>query len=336
MIGVIMTKGLFNYRQPERPGQNCEGNCERREISLVGRGRGGGNNYGRNQRENQVRDYNRLPPPVDRRGSRPVNGVNLLEQSGRYTTLNTNRAEIYATIKDKGLLTPPKPIVGGLGGNTHYKYCEFHKVTGHRTVDCIDLKEQIEWLVQNQYLKEYVDDQRRGGRRGDIRDNVAIMIMGGPTLTGDSNRSMKNYSRYSLKSVEVNFNIPIPKKQRVQKVPIMFTEEDEEAVVHPHEDALVMKVVLAGQELNRAFVDGGSSIDILFKQTLDNLQIGDLRLDPVRTSLKGFGGAELIPLGLIDLPLTIGSSPLQKTVMVTWLVVDESSSYQVILGRPIG
>ena len=114
----------------------------------------------------------------------------------------------------------------------------------------------------------------------------------------------------------------------------MFTDEDEEAVAHPHEDALVVKVVLAGQELNRTFVDGGSSVDILFKQTLDDLQIGDLRFDPVRTSLKGFGGAELIPLGLIDLPLTIGSSPLQKTMMLTWLVVDEPSPYQVIFGRP--
>ena len=181
-----------------------------------------------------------------------------------------------------------------------------------------------------------MDDQRRGGRREDIRDNIAMMIIGGPTLAGDSNRLRRNYSRYSLKSFEVNFNILALKKQRIHKVSIMFTDEDEEAIVHPHEDMLVVKVVLAGQELNRAFVDGGSSIDILFKQTLDNLQIGDLRLDPVRTSLKGFGGAELIPLGLIDLPLTIGSSPLQKTVMVTWLAVDESSSYQVILGRPIG
>lgn len=102
----------------------------------------------------------------------------------------------------------------------------------------------------------------------------------------------------------------------------MFTDEDEEAVVHPHEDAFVVNVALAGQELNRALVDGGSSVDILFKQTLDDLQIGDLRLDVVRTSLKGFGGAELIPLGLIDLPLIIRSSLLQKTMMVTWVVVD--------------
>ena len=91
-----------------------------------------------------------MPPPVDRRRLKYDNGVNLLEQSGRYTLLNRSRVEIYTAIKDKGLLTPPKQIVRGLGGSAHHKYCEFHKVTRHGTVDCIDLKEQIEWLVQNQ------------------------------------------------------------------------------------------------------------------------------------------------------------------------------------------
>ena len=42
-------RGLFNYRQPERPDRDWEGNHERREISLIERGREGGNNYGRNQ-----------------------------------------------------------------------------------------------------------------------------------------------------------------------------------------------------------------------------------------------------------------------------------------------
>lgn len=299
----------------------------------MGRGREG-DSYAKNRRENRGREYDQLPPPVDRRGSGSDHRVNLVEQNGRFTPLNVSKAEIFTAIKDKGLLSPPKPIAGGQGGNAHHKYCEFHKVSGHGTADCMDLNEQIEWLVQNQYLKEYVSNQRRNGRGGDIGGNVTMMITGGPTIAGDSNRSRKNYSRYSLKSYEVNFNVPIQKTQLVQRVPIMFTDEDEEAVTHPHEDALVVKVTLAGQELHRALVDGGSSIDILFKQTLDGLQIDDFKMDPIRTSLKGFGGAELIPLGVIDLPLTIGSSPLQKTVMVTWVVVDEPSPYQVILGRP--
>ena len=62
----------------------------------------------------------------------------------------------------------------------------------------------------------------------------------------------------------------------------MFTDEDEEAIAHPHEYALVVKVALARQELNGALLDGGSSVGILFKKTLNEVQIGDLRLDPVR------------------------------------------------------
>ena len=33
-----------------------------------------------------------------------------------------------------------------------------------------------------------MDDQGRGGRRGDIRDNVAMMIMRGPTLADSTAR----------------------------------------------------------------------------------------------------------------------------------------------------
>lgn len=51
----------------------------------------------------------------------------------------------------------------------------------------------------------------------------------------------------------------------------MFTDEHEKAVTHPHEDTLIMKFTLVGQELNRALVDKGSSVEILFKQTLYDL-----------------------------------------------------------------
>ena len=59
----------------------------------------------------------------------------------------------------------------------------------------------------------------------------------------------------------------------------------------------------------------------------------NLRLNHIITSLKGFGRAELIPLEVINLPLTTRFSPLQKIMMVTWVVIDEPTPYQVILGK---
>ncbi|KAK4383247.1 Retrovirus-related Pol polyprotein from transposon opus [Sesamum angolense] len=49
---------------------------------------------------------------------------------------------------------------------------------------------------------------------------------------------------------------------------------------------------------------------------------------------KGFGGSEVIPLGTIDLPVSIGTEPQRKTMMVKFLVVDTPFAYNVILGRP--
>lgn len=66
----------------------------------------------------------------------------------------------------------------------------------------------------------------------------------------------------------------------------MFTNKDEEAVIHPFEYVLIVNVTSAGYELNRALVDEGSSINVLFKQTLDGLEISDLRLNPIKKLLK--------------------------------------------------
>ena len=47
-----------------------------------------------------------------------------------------------------------------------------------------------------------------------------------------------------------------------------------------------------------------------------------------------FNGECLIPLGSIDIPVTIGEPPYQATKMVGFLVVEHPSIYNVILGRP--
>ncbi|KAK6140854.1 hypothetical protein DH2020_025386 [Rehmannia glutinosa] len=50
--------------------------------------------------------------------------------------------------------------------------------------------------------------------------------------------------------------------------------------------------------------------------------------------LFGFGGGMVEPLGQFTLPMSLGDLPMQKTRMVTFLVVDSYSTYNVIIGRP--
>ncbi|KAH9659680.1 hypothetical protein KPL70_023952 [Citrus sinensis] len=157
---------------------------------------------------------------------------------------------------------------------------------------------------------------------------------GGSTLARDSNRSRKNYARYAMTSKEVFFNTPAAKRARVRQVPIMWTDEDEEEILYPHEDALVIKVTVLSKKFDRILIDTGSSVDVLFKSTLEEMGIADRKLEYTNTSLKGFGGEKLVPLGVVELPITIGSSPTERTMILDFVVVDEEGPYQMILGRP--
>jgi hypothetical protein len=48
----------------------------------------------------------------------------------------------------------------------------------------------------------------------------------------------------------------------------------------------------------------------------------------------GFTGEQVVPLGSIELPVTAGTYPRQRTVMVRFLILDRPSAYKAILERP--
>ena len=52
-----------------------------------------------------------------------------------------------------------------------------------------------------------------------------------------------------------------------------------------------------------------------------------MKIEHINTSLKGFEGGRLAPLRVVELPIIIGSVPLEKTMILDFVVVDEESSY---------
>ncbi|KAH9672846.1 putative LRR receptor-like serine/threonine-protein kinase [Citrus sinensis] len=288
-----------------------------------------------------------LPTPPTQNGANRERAVHLIDQNqdyGRYTSLKISLDEVYEAIKDRGLLCLPAPITKPSSMRDRGRYCKFHGTHGHTTADCRDLKTQVEDFVRNRYLDEFIDvtfpmvastNEWEQSDRNLRREQPTVrMIAGGLILAGDSNRSRKNYARYAMTSKEVFFNTPAAKRVRVRQVPIMWTDEDEERILYPHEDALVIEATVASKKFDRILVDTGSSVDVLFKSTLEEIGIADRKLEYTNTSLKGFGGGKLIPLGMVELPITIGSSPTERTMMLDFVVVDEESPYQMILGQP--
>ncbi|KAK4397726.1 hypothetical protein Sango_1248100 [Sesamum angolense] len=75
-------------------------------------------------------------------------------------------------------------------------------------------------------------------------------------------------------------------------------------------DALVITTLLANYDIERVFIDSGSSADILFGEAYDQMQLGYAPLEAVDTSLYSFAGEVVHPRCMISLPLTLGTAPL--------------------------
>ncbi|KAK4381138.1 hypothetical protein Sango_2996600 [Sesamum angolense] len=115
---------------------------------------------------------------------------------------------------------------------------------------------------------------------------------------------------------------------------IQFGQEARHGPRTQGNDALVITALLANYEIERVFIESGSSVDILFEEAYDQMQLGDVPFEAVDTFLYGFAGEVVHPKGMISLPLTLGATPLRKTCLLKFLVVDSPLAYNVILGRP--
>ena len=127
--------------------------------------------------------------------------------------------------------------------------------------------------------------------------------------------------------------------QIVSKLPrlntiITFSDFDIEGCKHPHDDPLVIKTILANKTIYKVLVDNGSSSDIIFASAFDKMGIGRENLEPINTYLRGLSGERVLPLGSVQLVLTLGNPPCQATTTVRFLIVDALSAYNMLLGRP--
>ena len=77
-----------------------------------------------------------------------------------------------------------------------------------------------------------------------------------------------------------------------------------------------------------------SSANIIFASAFDKMGIENEKLEPVNACLRGFFGEKVLPLGSIQLILTLGDPPCQATTTVRFLIVDAPSAYNMLLGRP--
>ncbi|KAK1609247.1 hypothetical protein QYE76_032920 [Lolium multiflorum] len=143
------------------------------------------------------------------------------------------------------------------------------------------------------------------------------------------------------RSLEVNAVIPpVPQYLNWSEQAITFDRRDTPAVLpKPGSYAMVLDPTIGttrrSVRFSRVLIDGGSSINILYRDTARKLGIQEAELRPTPTVFHGIvPGHCCQPIGRITLEVMFGKPDHFRTEKVEFEVVDLVSPYHALLGRP--
>lgn len=81
-------------------------------------------------------------------------------------------------------------------------------------------------------------------------------------------------------------------------------------------------------------IDYGNAADVLFYDTFLRIKLPKEKPILVQCPLYGFNGDAIMSIGVISLPITLGTALRHLNLMLDFLVVKLPSTNNVILGRP--
>nr|GEY40627.1 reverse transcriptase domain-containing protein [Tanacetum cinerariifolium] len=191
--------------------------------------------------------------------------------------------EILAAEANK--FQPPRPMVTPVEKRNGNKFCDFHNDKGHSTDECMQLKKQIEELVRAGKLSHLIKEIKQGREQ---------------PKTGRKETAAKDKPTtiYMVRSW-----------QRTVKQKITQSFEQGKEITFPPlannngtEGPLIIEAKIGGHTIHRMYIDGGSSMEILYEHCFNRLR-PDIKkqMVPATTSLTGFSGETTWPLGQLKL-----------------------------------
>ncbi|XP_074356332.1 uncharacterized protein LOC141696038 [Apium graveolens] len=207
--------------------------------------------------------------------------------------------------------TPPE-------SRPYNRQCDYHETHGHKTENYLSLKCFIEDQVKKGNMNKYLVRDNSRGEAQKKGKNIVNVVLGG------------SYSPPR----NPDFGEEVLSIQSLPDLVISFSSKDYEGVNPHHNAALVVTLDIFDNEVRRMLIDNGSSVNILFKHTVDRMQLGNIRSNEYREDpLYGFGH-NLVPIqGTLYLPVIFGSAPNQVTHVIKFYVINAPSSYNGIIGR---
>ncbi|XP_027158226.1 uncharacterized protein LOC113759845 [Coffea eugenioides] len=296
-------------------------------------------------------------PNRDRRSvfDRISKGKPLIPES-ELTPLNTTRSRVLSVMEQNNLGKAPPKMFGSRDKRNSNIYCLYHRDTGHETEDCNDLKREIENLIRQGHLKQFIrrgggqsrneprrdhrGDQRRDERRTSRsscrppedpretkrppRDGSSGHGLGyGSNITGVINTiaggPTGGDSQNSRKRTYRQANPDQAESSSRLSEVISYGPGDPVPAASSSHEALVIEVLTNNYIVKKVYIDPESSVDVMYLRKFDNLKLARESMTPVRTSLIGFGGHVVHPEGMVTLTVTWGITPgVEPSQSISW------------------
>ena len=148
--------------------------------------------------------------------------------------------------------------------------------------------------------------------------------------------TQKNYTRQARLapfSHQVSLAEHKNKIPHLSNKPIIFTEKEAKSLWHPHKDAIVVSLRITGRNVYKILINNESLTDILFKSTLNRMNLVGAKVEPINLARYGFIGDSVHSDGVLNLPVELGMLPCQHIQYAVFVIIDCPSSYNAIIGR---
>ena len=97
---------------------------------------------------------------------------------------------------------------------------------------------------------------------------------------------------------------------------------------------MVLDPIIDGYRLTRVVMDGGSSLNLIYEDTVHRMGINPSRISQSNTAFEGvIPGVEAYSRGSVVLEVTFGSPGKSRSKELLFTIALFQSSYQALLGR---
>jgi hypothetical protein len=279
----------------------------------------------RKDKQPQGRQPDDVPEASAQRGARKKG------KKKSQTKSDTADADLVAAAEHKNPRKPPG------GANLFDKMlkesCPYHQgPIKHTLEDCVMLRRYFHKAGPPAEDGRAPDNDKKEARKAEkfpeVRD--CFMIYGGQVANASARHHKQE--RWEVCSVKVATPVYLDWSDK----PITFDQGDHpDRVPSPGKYPLVVDPVIGIVRLTKVLMDGGSSLNIIYADTLGILQID---LSSIRAGAAPFHGIipgkRVQPLRQLDLPVCFGTPSNFRKETLTFEVVGFRGTYHAVLGRP--